>query len=624
MSGTVPFRRFKSAVALSVFIALAGNTLARAAEDAGSLREGPKVLTPAEHRVGELVPSDVTFTDLDGKASTLADFRGKPATVICMTGVGCPIARKYAPVLAELAKAHADQGVQLLLVNPNKSESVDAMREVARQNGIRYVHDVDAKLGSALGATSSTEVFVLDGALTLAYRGAVDDQFGLGYALAAPKKRYLADALDAVLKNVPPSVQATTAPGCELALAPAPPLAASHASPTVTYHNRVSRILQRSCVECHREGEAAPFTLDTCAGVKDRLAMIRKTVTKGIMPPWFADPSVGHWANDRSLPARDKADLLAWIEAGAPEGDAVHAPVARAFAPGWRIGQPDAVFEAPLAFDIPATGAMPYQRVMLQTRLPEDKWVRAVEIRPTYPDVVHHVLVFVVYPPDHPRLGQQPLTEDGIKGYFAGLVPNSGHHVYPAGTAKLLPRDALLIFQIHYTPNGTAVTDRPKIGFVFDDQAPEHELITTAAANKRLRIPPGAPNHEVVANYKFGGPARITSFSPRSHVRGKAYRYELTYPDGRTERVLEIPRYDFNWQLEYVLRDPIDVPRGTVLKVTAWYDNSAANPANPDPTKLVRFGDQTWDEMMIGYFTGHKLEKDPVLRKAQARMEDRE
>lgn len=578
---------------------------------ADSLREGPEVLVPAEHRVGELVPSDMTFTDLGGKAGTFADFRGKPATVLCMTGVGCPIAMKYGPVLAELAEAYADKGVQFLLVNPNKGESPDAMREVAQRLGLRYVHDPEAKLGSTLGATSSTEVFVLDGGLTLAYRGAVDDQFGLGYALAVPKNRYLADALDAVLTHVPPNVQATTAPGCALDLAtkPAPPLAASQ----VTYHNRVSRILHRSCVECHRQGEAAPFTLDRYEGVADHVAMIRKTVKKGIMPPWFADPSVGQWANDHSLPERDKADLLAWIEAGAPEGDAADAPVARAFTPGWRIGQPDAIFETPAAFDIPATGVMEYQRVMVQTRLPADKWVRAVEIRPTHPGVVHHVLVFVVYPPDHPRLGQQPQTDDGIKGYFAGLVPNSGHHVYPAGTAKLLPREALLIFQIHYTPNGTAVRDRPKIGFVFDDQAPEHELITTAAANKRLRIPPGAPNHEVVANYTFGGPARITSFSPHSHVRGKAYRYELNYPDGRTERVLEIPRYDFNWQLEYVLRRPIDVPRGTKLKVTAWYDNSAANPANPDPTKTVRFGDQTWDEMMIGYFSGHKLEQDPAL-----------
>lgn len=595
------------ALALALFTAMAAAPNAARAGGEDSLQEAPKVLVPAEHRVGELVSPDVAFTDLEGTTRTLAAFRGKPATVICLTGIGCPIAKKYGPVLAGLAEAYADTGVRFLLVNPNKGESIDAMREVAQRLGLPYVHDPDARLASLLGATSSTEAFVIDGGLTLAYRGAVDDQFGLGYALPSPKKRYLAGALDAVLAKVPPAIRATTAPGCELDLAPPPPLAASK----VTYHNRISRILQRSCVECHREGEAAPFTLDTFEGVADHLAMIRKTVTKGIMPPWFADPSVGHWANDRSLPERDKADLLAWIEAGAPQGDPADAPVARAFAPGWRIGTPDAVFETPLAFDIPATGVMDYQRVMVQTHLPQDKWVRAVEIRPTHPGVVHHVLVFVAYPPDHPRLGQQPPTEDGLKGYFAGLVPNSGHHVYPAGTAKLLPRDALLIFQIHYTPNGTAVRDRPKIGFIFDDKAPEHELITTAAANRRLRIPPGDPNHEVVAHYKFGGPARITSFSAHSHVRGKAYRYELTYPDGRTERVLEIPRYDFNWQLEYVLRDPIDVPRGTQMKVTAWYDNSAANPANPDPTKLVRFGDQTWDEMMIGYFTGHKLDRDP-------------
>jgi thiol-disulfide isomerase/thioredoxin len=607
MSGIAAVRRHAVGFAFLAVLGFVGPTAVAAESD--SLREGPRILVPAEHRVGELVPADMSFTDLDGKPGTLADFRGKPATVLCMTGIGCPIARKYGPVLADLAKAYGERGVQFLLVNPNKAESPDAMREVAGRLGIRYVHDADAKLGSVLGATSSTEVFVLDGGLTLAYRGAIDDQFGLGYALPVAKNRYLADALDAVLGNVPPAVAATTAPGCELDLAPPPP---PPAAARVTYHNRVSRILQRSCVECHRDGEAAPFTLDAYEGVTDHLAMIRKTVRKGIMPPWFADPSVGHWANDRSLPERDKADLLAWIEAGAPEGDAKDAPVARAFTPGWRIGQPDAIFETPAPFDVPATGVVGYQRVMVQTKLPEDKWVRAVEIRPTHPGVVHHVLVFVVYPPDHPKLGQQPNVDDGLRGYFAGLVPNSGHHVYPAGTAKLLPRDALLIFQIHYTPNGTAVRDRPRIGFVFDERPPAHELLTLAAANPRLRIPPGDPNHKVTAEYTFGGPARLTSFSPHSHVRGKAYRYELTYPDGRTERVLELPRYDFNWQLEYVLRTPIDVPRGTKMTVTAWYDNSADNPANPDPTKTVRFGDQTWDEMMIGYFSGHKLAQDPA------------
>jgi hypothetical protein len=325
------------------------------------------------------------------------------------------------------------------------------------------------------------------------------------------------------------------------------------------------------------------------------------------MPPWFADPKVGHWANDRTLSSADRDDLLAWIAAGAPEGDPQDAPVERKFASGWKIGEPDAVFEVPRTFEIPATGAMEYQRVVVQTKLPQDRWVTAVEIRPSSPAVVHHVLVFLVFPPDHPRHGEQPRYRNGLDGYFAGLVPGQGHVIYPRGVAKFLPRDAMLMFQIHYTPNGTATEDRPKIGVKFSDGPPEHEILTRGVFNTKFQIPPGESNHEVAASHRFAFPVRLLSFNPHSHVRGKAYRYEVEYPDGRAETVLEVPRYDFNWQLEYYLREPLDLPAGARLKVTAWYDNSDKNPANPDPSATVHFGDQTWDEMMIGYFSGYRL-----------------
>jgi hypothetical protein len=225
----------------------------------------------------------------------------------------------------------------------------------------------------------------------------------------------------------------------------------------------------------------------------------------------------------------------------------------------------------------------------------------------TRPEVVHHVLVFVVYPPNHPRIGEQPRYDGGLDGYFAGLVPGQGHMVYPLGTAKFLPRDAVLVFQIHYTPNGTATEDRPKVGVKFAAAPPAHELSTRGVHNTRFRIKPGDANAEVSAGHTFKSAARLFSFMPHSHVRGKAYRYEVVYPDGRKETVLDLPRYDFNWQLEYRLAEPLDVPAGSKLKVTAWYDNSDKNPANPDPTATVRFGDQTWDEMMVGYFTAHRL-----------------
>ena len=585
------------------------------AADPGPVKEGPRVLSPmeqAEHGIGELA-ADAAFTDLDGKAGRLADFRGRRATVVCVAGAGCPVAKKYGPTLVELEQRYRDHGVGFLLVNPDANESperVKASFDALRQSGFagRYVHDKAGDLARRLGVTSSTEVFVLDGALTLVYRGAINDQYGLGYALPAPRRSFLAEAIDATLAGNAPGVVATTAPGCVLDFkaTAAKDAAAAPATP-VTYHNRISRLMQRRCQECHRPGESAPFPLATFGDAKDHAAMIRKVVRRGSMPPWFADPKVGHFANDLSLPERDKADLLAWVEAGAPEGDPKDAPLPRTFVQGWQIGKPDAVFEAARPVSVPAKGPIPYQHAVIRTELKEDKWVKAVEIRVAQPQVVHHLLAFVIYPPEDPRSRQQPDFKGGVAGYFAGLVPNQGAMVYPAGTAKLLPKGATLVFQIHYTPDGTAVQDRPKIGFVFADEPPKHEVLTLAAANTRFRIPPGADHHEVAAAYRFKGATRLLSFNPHSHLRGKAFRYELEYPDGRKQTVLDVPRYDYNWQLEYHLRDPIDVPPGAVLRVTAWYDNSDKNPGNPDPTKWVRFGEQTSDEMMIGYFTGHKL-----------------
>lgn len=562
------------------------------------------MLDPREHRIGRLI-DDVEVRDLDGKPVKLSTYRGRPV-VVCMTSPDCPVARRYLPVLAALREEYAVHGVAFLAVNAKGADKTRAMRDALTTGRFAApcLDDLEGALAAALGARSSTDAFVMDGARTLVYRGAVDDQFGLGYSLAAPRRRFLRDALEAVLAGTRPPAEATSAPGCVLE---ARADSTVRADAPVTYHNRVSRIVQNHCVECHRPGENGPFTLTSYDDVKENLGTIKRVVRRGTMPPWFADAKVGHWANDRSLSPADKADLLAWIDAGAPPGDPDDAPAEIRFTQGWRIGKPDAVYQSPRTLKIPATGAMEYQKVAIQTHLPEDKWVTAIDIRPSSPAVVHHVLVFVVYPPDHPRLVEQPRYKDGLDGYFAGLVPGQGHAVYPLGIAKFLPKNALLIFQIHYTPNGEATEDRPKIGMVFSDRPPKHELSTRGVFNTKFRIPPGAANHEVTASHLFKFPARLLSFNPHSHVRGKAYRYELIYPDGRAETVLDIPRYDFNWQLEYHLREPLDVPEGARLKVTAWYDNSDRNPANPDPTKEVRFGDQTWDEMMIGYFSGYRL-----------------
>ena len=585
-----------------------GEGAAAAAAAAEGVREGPVVVAARDNGVGERV-ADLTFADVDGKAGKLSEFSGQKAVVICMTSASCPVARKYGPTIVDLQKRYAGQGVAFVAVNASAAdtrEKVDSAAAEFRKAGWtgRYVADAGSPIIRALGAASTTEVFVLDRARTLVYRGAIDDQYGLGYALPEPRRRYLARAIDAVLRDERPETQATTAPGCAIS-----PGAKPQSGPGVTYHNRVSRIVQNHCLECHRKGENGPFELATYDDVKGNAAMIRKVVAKRTMPPWFADASTGHpFRNDRSLSERERDDLVRWVDAGAPEGDPVDAPVPARFVEGWRIGKPDLVLEAPKAQVLPASGTIPYRYVTVPTNLTEDRWVSAVEVRPTAPEVVHHLLVFIGFPQGDPR-ARAALREfaGGVKGYFAGMVPGQGHVTFPEGTAKLLPKGAVLIFQIHYTTNGKPAQDRPRIGFRFAAQKPEHEVQTRAAANRTFQIPPHDPNFAITASHMFFQPTRLLSVNPHSHVRGKAFRYELVYPDGKTDVILNLPRYDFNWQIEHQFARPIDVPAGTRLQVTGWYDNSAGNPANPNPDKTVKFGEQTWDEMMIGYFTGHLL-----------------
>jgi hypothetical protein len=328
--------------------------------------------------------------------------------------------------------------------------------------------------------------------------------------------------------------------------------------------------------------------------------MIRSVVERQIMTPWFAAPqadraednkATSHWANERSLATSEKADLFAWIESGAPEGDPKDAPLPRSFPGGWLIGEPDVVFEFDRPVKVKATGTMPYQYVTVETKLPEDKWVQAIEVRPGNISVVHHVIVALHGVDDE-------INERD--GYWGVYVPGNSTLVYPDGYAKLLPKGAKLRFQMHYTPNGTATEDSTRIGVVFSDEPPRHEVKVAGIANTRIRIPPGAANHREVAGLRLPYDVQILGFLPHMHLRGKAARYEALSADG-TEVLLDIPRYDFNWQLLYRLAEPRTLRQGDTIRFSCWFDNSENNPANPDPGRTVRWGLQTEDEMHLGY-----------------------
>lgn len=551
-------------------------------------QEAPKRLKGAEYKIGTLIP-DLTLQDFEGKPVRLSEVAPKQPLVIALVSPSCPVSKRYLPTLAAM-----QGGPKMLLLSMATVEEEPAMKASLKSAGLKVacVRDPEHRLAQALGATASTDAFLLDGARTLIYRGAIDDQYGLGYSLDAPRHQYLADAVKATAAGHAPVVEATEAPGCLLDLRDAKP--ADAAAPT--YHNRISRLVQNHCQECHRQGGVAPFPLETYEQVSAKAGMIRKMVDRRLMPPWFAAaPAPGThtpWLNDRSLTEADRNDLLGWIAAGKPEGTAADAPLARQWPGEWEIGTPDAIVQIPKPLEVKATGTMPYIVQAVETGWEEDRWVRGFEVLPTARDVVHHVLVFA-----------QPKGEKLRDGgnFLAAYVPGNNSVVYPDGFGKRIPAGSKLIFQIHYTPNGTATQDQVRVGFLFSKEPPEHQVRVAEVASHRLVIPPNDGNHEENATIPVPQSVMVLGLMPHMHLRGKAFRYVASLPDGTHRTLLEVPKYDFNWQLAYRFAEPLILPAGTTVQATGWFDNSSANPANPDPSASVHWGPQTTDEMMLGY-----------------------
>ncbi len=573
------------------------------------LRAGPKRLVAGDHGVGSMI-ANLKLTDIDGHVFSLSDYKDDTALVIAFNNTSCPICKKYTPTLAAIEKQYADRKIAFLFVNPTSTDKLDVIRAAVDTNQLhgRYVRDgANAKeLSAALGATHTTDVFVLDAKRTLVYRGAVDDQYGFGYAIDEARTKYLGNALDAVLAAERIEIAATEAPGC--------PLDFSYESvagkDNFTYHNRISRILQNHCVECHREGGVGPFSLEDYDSVVSQSGAIGRVVKQDIMPPWFAARPSGDaaspFSNDCSLSQVDKAAMLAWLASDKPVGDAQDAPLPRSFAGGWQIGKPDLILQLPQPIAVKASGTMPYQNVVIETGFTEDRYVKAIEVVPTARDVVHHVLVFVLPPASGASRGRDDRAGDDERdGFFAAYAPGYDALVFNEGFGKVIPADSRLKFQIHYTPIGTATSDQSMIGIIFADEEPDHLVNVAGIAQPRLAIPPHADNFEVNASITLPREATVLAFFPHMHLRGKAFRYEVTTPDGKSQILLDIPRYDFNWQLSYRLAEPLVLPSGSTIRATAWYDNSKNNPANPDPNRTVPWGQQTYDEMMIGYVEYH-------------------
>ena len=380
--------------------------------------------------------------------------------------------------------------------------------------------------------------------------------------------------------------------------------AASASGPSgvnVTFTKDVAPILYNRCVECHRAGEIAPMSLVSYQEVRPWAKSIRQRVADRSMPPWSADPHYGKFSNDPSLSQKEIETIVGWVDAGAPKGDDKDLPPTPKFVQGWTIGKPDVVLAMQEEHAIPADGTIPYLYFTIPTGFKEDKWIQAMEIRPGNRGVVHHVIAFAQEPGAIRRGNAAGEAQQG-RGQLGGITPNKTGVVFAPGTARLIKAGSNIVFQMHYTTNGEATKDRTSIGLVFAKEPPVRTVVTGNALNARFVIPAGEANHEVRSSTTFKDDVHISSFMPHMHFRGKDFTYTAVYPDGHSEILLSVPKYDFNWQLTYVLEKPVALPKGTRLDCVAHFDNSTKNKYNPDPTKEVRWGDQTWEEMMIGWF----------------------
>jgi hypothetical protein len=367
---------------------------------------------------------------------------------------------------------------------------------------------------------------------------------------------------------------------------------AATASAGPSFYKDVLPLFQAHCQSCHRAGEAAPMALTDYAAARPWAKAIREAVVARRMPPWFADPHFGKFSNDARLADSAIETISAWVEAGAPEGDRRDAPRPVEWVQGWKIGTPEIVIEMPREMEIPASGTLGYKYVTVPTNFKEDTWVQLAEVRAGDRQHTHHIVVSV----------KEPATLDEQGEFLAGYGPGAMPEMLGPGQAKLIKAGSELVFQLHYTTDGKPGRDRSRVGLILAHEKPRERVMMLAAANVRFAIPAGDPNYRVEARVTLYSDATLVSLLPHMHLRGKSFEFRVAYPDGRKETLLVVPHYSYDWQLSYYLDQPLRLPKGSVIECTAHFDNSPNNSRNPDPAKTVRFGAQSWDEMMIGYF----------------------
>jgi peroxiredoxin len=546
--------------------------------------------------------------DQNGESHELYYLSDMAAVVVMVHGNGCPIVRNALPTLKEIRIKYESQGVAFLLLNANLQDNRESIHAEAAEFLVDFPIMVDETqlIAESLGVVRTAEVFVIDPKTwKLAYRGPIDDRLAYGAQKPKASEHYLVDALDAIVAGEPVKVAQAESMGCLVNL-PEQDRRAKHAQ--ISYSEQVAPILIDRCVTCHRKGGVGPWAMTRHEMVQGFAPMIREVVRTKRMPPWHPDPHYGKFVDQRGIANDDAKTLVHWIEAGAPRGDGPDPLKALNTEWGeWTLGTPDLIVEVP-AFDVPATGVVDYMYPVAENPLDHDVWVRAIEIVPGDRSVVHHVLASV----EEPDRGRRR-----IPGNLGGYSPGKNAVPYPDNTGVLVRKGANFWFQMHYTPSGKAVTDVTRIGLYFYDEPPKHALDMELIYDTSLTIPANAKAYHEQLDHVFEQDIMLYSLLPHAHLRGRAAKFTAHYPGGRNEILLSVPKYDFNWQPLYALDPPKFIPAGTRVVLDMTWDNSAQNPANPDPDQTVFWGDQTWEEMNVGWFR-YRLADDNDRRKAEA------
>jgi AhpC/TSA family len=513
--------------------------------------------------------------------------------VFYFLGVECPVARQYGAKLLELSNQFDGKPVQFIGLNSNPQDSKSEVAEYQREFKIPFamLKDSTQLMAKRLGATRTAEAVLVNSLGEVLYQGRIDDQYSPGVARGTVTTHDLKDTVSAALEGKPIVGRQTTPVGCLITFKKD-----AVESPTTTFTKDVAPLLWKNCYECHRAGEIGPFDISDYEDLQGWGEMLVEVMEQKRMPPWHASPEFGSFKNERRLPEGMIEVVRKWIDEGMPYGNQVDLPAKPKYSEGWRLpAQPELVVEMrKRPYRVPAEGVVDYQYFVVDPGLTEDRWVSASQIIPGEPSVVHHAIVFIRPPDTGEFLGI---------GWLNAFVPGQEPVIYPQGYARKIPAGSKLVFQMHYTPNGTEASDITKIGLNFvDGTQVTHQVFTTIAIDQDFEIPPNAANHVVPAKMmSVQDDAILLSISPHMHLRGKGF--EVFAKSGNaTNTLLKVPHYDFNWQHSYEFANPLKLSECDEISIQATFDNSKDNPFNPNPNEYVMWGDQTWEEMALGYF----------------------